>query len=194
MDKEEELFIPKTKHKGLKIILAILLIAGLAVGGYFLYQYKFNNPKVIVNKIIEGAKTSLDEAFNKTSGMEKYRINGYAKMDIKTKEKSPIIDILKEMELQFNGDIDTKEKIANITLSTKYKNDKLIDIKAYYENNEVYTLLDGLYDKYIRINIKDMLGENSPSFTAEDIKSLYTSVLDAFQKEVDKQEIKNILN
>ena len=38
MEKEikEELFIPKTKHKGLKIILAIILIGALAYGGYYL--------------------------------------------------------------------------------------------------------------------------------------------------------------
>ena len=54
--KEEELFIPKTKHKGLKIILATLLIVGLIIGGYFLYQYKFNNPKTIVKTVIADAK------------------------------------------------------------------------------------------------------------------------------------------
>ena len=147
--KEEELFIPKTKHKGLKIILAILLIAGLAAGGYFLYQYKFNNPKIVVTKIIEGAKNSLNEAIDKTSGMDKYRVNGYTKLNIKTEEASPITDIIKDIEFQFNGDIDAKNKLANVSLNTKYKSDKLVDVKLYYENNDIYALLDGLYGKYM---------------------------------------------
>ena len=54
--KDEDLFIPKTKHKGLKIMLAIILIALLGVGGYFLYQEKFNNPKATVMNIINDAE------------------------------------------------------------------------------------------------------------------------------------------
>ena len=60
-EKEEELFIPKTKYKGLKICLALLLIIGLAAGCYFLYQYKFNNPKTIVNNAIKEAKQNIQE-------------------------------------------------------------------------------------------------------------------------------------
>ena len=146
MEKEEELFIPKTKHKALKIILATLLIIGLITGGYFLYQYKFNNPKVIINNILDSVKTNIDSEINKFDEKEKYRVNGYIKMDANINKKDlPIADILTDLELQFNGEVDKTNDIANVTLSTKYRDDKLIDVKAYYEKHDVYALFEGLF-------------------------------------------------
>ena len=187
---EEELFIPKTKHKGLKIFLAILLIAGLAVGGYFLYQYKFNNPKVIINKILDTAKANINEVLNKVDENKKYHINGHIKMDANISEAAPIMDILKNIEVQFDGEADFKENIANFTLSSKYKNDKLIDIKTYYDKESIYLLLDDIYDKYLKFEAKEIIEESSIDLSTKDIKTLYNGLIDALQTEINKREIK----
>ena len=147
---KEETFIPKTKHKFLKILLAILIVAGLGVGAYFLYQKKFNDPKSIVSHILETASNS-DLVINKEAG--KYKVNGIVKIDANLgEEDAKVTEILKDIKYQFSGEVDLKDSIANLDVNTKYKDEKLLDFKAYLENNIYYVLLDGIYDKYLIIN------------------------------------------
>ena len=192
---EEELFIPKTKHKGLKIIIAILLIAGLAAGGYFLYQYKFNNPKVIVNTILNEAKASVNETFSKVDEGKMYHINGHVKMDFNIKgDMGEFFDIIKDLELQFDTETDFKNNISNFTINSKYKNEKLADIKGYYEDKTVYVLLDGIYDKYLKMKVEDLKNTNNSgnenNISTKDLNAVYEGLIDALQKEIDKNEIK----
>ena len=150
-DKEEELFIPKTKHKALKIIIGILLLGGLITGAYFLYQYKFNSPKSIINKVLEDELADIKESLINEFNADKYKIDGHIKVDANiTDELSSITNVLKDIEIQFNGEIDTKESTGVYNINTKYKNDKLIDIKTYYEKEITYILLEGIYDKYLK--------------------------------------------
>ena len=190
---KEELFIPKTKYKALKIILAIILIGGLMAGGYFLYQYKFNNPKNIVNNIITKAKSNIKESLNNVDDHSKYNISGLFKFDTNIDDEE--LKILKDIELQFNGEIDTKESIGNLDIGSKYQNEKLIDIKAYYEKDLVYLLLEDIYDKYLKINVKeDEVTESIPkiNLTKEEVETVFDALLNSFEKEVSKLDIKKV--
>ena len=190
---KEELFIPKTKYKALKIILAIILIGGLMAGGYFLYQYKFNNPKNIVNNIITKAKSNIKESLNNVDDHSKYNISGLFKFDTNINDEE--LKILKDIELQFNGEIDTKESIGNLDIGSKYQNEKLIDIKAYYEKDLVYLLLEDIYDKYLKINVKeDEVTESIPkiNLTKEEVETVFDALLNSFEKEVSKLDIKKV--
>ncbi len=190
---KEELFIPKTKYKALKIILAIILIGGLMAGGYFLYQYKFNNPKNIVNNIITKAKSNIKESLNNVDDHSKYNISGLFKFDTNIDDEE--LKILKDIELQFNGEIDTKESIGNLDIGSKYQNEKLIDIKAYYEKDLVYLLLEDIYDKYLKINVKeDEVTESIPkiNLTKEEVETIFDALLNSFEKEVSKLDIKKV--
>lgn len=191
MSKEvkEELFIPKTKHKGLKITLAILLIAGLIVGGYFLYQYKFNNPKQIVSNVINDAKENFKNKLAITDNSEIYKIDGHIKLDSNINDDT--FKILKELELLFSGQIDSKESISNITINTKYKSDELATINAYHENNIYYILLNDIYDKYLKIeNEENLENLNKININNKDIYTIYNSLLKAIEIEIDKLDIK----
>ena len=190
--KEEELFIPKTKHKGLKILLAILLIGGLLAGAYFLYQYKFNNPKVIINTILDDMKENNQEIKNDDINKNNYRIDGHLKIAMELDGEKLPTDILKDLELQFNGEVNAKDSIANIKFNTKYKNDKLLDFSTYYEDKTVYLLLDDIYDKYIKMDIGDVKQavETDVTFDDEDIKNIMNSILDSLQQEINKHEVK----
>jgi hypothetical protein len=190
MNKEvkEELFIPKTKHKGLKITLAILLIAGLIVGGYFLYQYKFNSPKQIVSNIINDAKEDFQKKLNETKNSELYKIEGHIKLDSNIDDDT--FKILKDLELLFSGEIDSKESISNFNINTKYKNDELATIKAYKEKNVYYILLDGIYDKYLKTENEVDSNLSKININKKDLYTFYISLLNAYEKELENYDIK----
>lgn len=197
MEKEEELFIPKTKHKGLKITIGIILIAGLITGAYFLYQYKFNNPKSIINKVLEDAEADIKEKMINEFNSDKYKIDGHIKVEANmSDELSSISDVLKDIEVQFNGEIDTKESTGVYTINTKYKNDKLINIKTYYEKEMSYVLFEGIYDKYLKTDtskeqektiITDMPNLN---INPNDIQVLTSSLLSSLKKAVNDLDFK----
>ena len=192
---EEELFIPKTKHKALKIILAILLLGGVITGGYFLYQYKFNNTKKIITDSLEEFKADIRDNLTTDFGENKYKIEGHAKIDANiTEELSSITDVIKNIEVQFDGEFDLKESISNYNINTKYKNDKLISAKVYNEKNTVYMLLDGIYDKYIKIDTtkeqENTIITEMPNvyINPKEIESITNSVINSFEKEITNLE------
>lgn len=193
---QEELFIPKTKNKVLKIILAILLIVGLGIGAYLLYQYKFNNPKVTISNALENARSNIKESFKEVNQKGIYKVNGHIKVDsnLNSGEISEILKILKDLELQFGGELDSKNLVANFTLNSKYKNDKLVDIKGYFENNTIYLLLDGLYDKYIKFDTKQtemtLPSLSNLEINPSDIETILDSLLTAAKKEFTELDIK----
>lgn len=201
MENQEELFIPKRKHVALKIIIAVILIAGLVVGGYFLYQNKFNNPNKIVSDILEKERKNIDDSFNKAvNTSDKYEINGLVKANVElSNELKDIANLINDINLQFNGQIDPTNNVYNINLDTKYKNDKLLDIKAHYENETIYVLLDKLFDKYLKISTKDLTSMansesiSQPEITKDDIKTITNSLFDAIKKELDNHELKKEL-
>ena len=189
---KEELFIPKTKHKGLKICLAIILIAGLIVGGYFLYQYKFNNSKTIITNALEEAKGNIKEAFKEVASNKKYKLDGHIKIDSNIDDET--FQLLKDIELQLSGEMDLDESISNYQINTKYKNDKLMDISFYQEKNDVYLLLEGLYDKYIKIDANEQtqsLPTNIPkiNINPDDVKTIMNAIITSLEEEIYQLEI-----
>ena len=201
-NENEELFIPKTKHKFLKIFFAILLIGAIGIGGYFLYQEKFNNPKNIVKNILENDKMSFETILNNDNKVDKYKINGIMKIDANLDEESKsVTDIIKNIDLQFSGEIDTTNSIANVDINTKYKDEKLLDLNMYYEKNIAYLLLKDVYDKYLKLNNKqDNIDEtlkeeitksiNDLKININDIKVIINSLGNAFKEEIMNYDFK----
>lgn len=188
---QEELFIPKTKHKFLKILLASLIVIGMAIGGYFIYQSKFNNPNKTVTKLLEDANTNVDKAFETSSQSGKYKVNGLVKVDGSLPdEMKGIMDLIKQLSLQFNGEIDLDSKNGLLDLNTKYKDDKLINIKTVFENNDTYIYLEDIFDKYIKLS-NETVTEELPTVEVDvnASKTLVKSLINAFNKELDNHEL-----
>ena len=57
----DEPFIEKSKHKGLKIFLLILLIVGLIGGAYYYYKNYYNNPVEKVKNVIITLEEKINE-------------------------------------------------------------------------------------------------------------------------------------
>lgn len=193
-ENQEELFIPKTKHKFLKILLAVFLVAAMAIGGYFLYQNKFSSPNKIVTNILEDTTKYIDKVFDEVDNQSgKYKLSGLVKIDGNlTNEMNGLMDLLKQVSLQFDGEVDLDKEIGILNLNTKFKNDKLLNIRSYYGNNDVYFFLEDLFDKYIKIS-SDTLSTSSDKLSkteinANDIKIVIKSIINALQDEINKHE------
>lgn len=191
--KDEELFIPKTKFKFLKILLAIILIGGLCTGAYLLYQDKFSNPKNIVKNALEKNLKTEKNLLIDEEGI--YKINGFAKVNANLgKENEAVTNMIKDIAFQFSGEIDTKESIANIEYDTEYKDEKLINIKSFIENNTYYILLDGIYDNYLKIKNNDVNSEsfkeamNSIQINSNDINTILNALEKSFSEEIVKYD------
>ncbi len=187
MEKKEELFIPKTKNKGLKITIGIVLLLALAVGAYFLFQYKFNNSKNIVVNFLDQAEENINYSFKEVN--DAYKGNGHLKINTNIKEDG--LDLLNDLELLFDGEVDTEQKIWNLNISTKYKNDKLVDVKTYQENNVYYFLLDGVYDKYIKTEVKEedkVIDTQRLNVNQKSIKTVLQSIVNSLKKEINNQK------
>lgn len=191
--KDEELFIPKTKYKFLKILLAIILIGGLCTGAYLLYQDKFSNPKNIVKNALEKNLKTEKNLLIDEEGI--YKINGFAKVNANLgKENEAVTNMIKDIAFQFSGEIDTKESIANIEYDTEYKDEKLINIKSFIENNTYYILLDGIYDNYLKIKNNDVNSEsfkeamNSIQINSNDINTILNALEKSFSEEIVKYD------
>ena len=68
---------------------------------------------------------------------EAYKVDGHIKIDTNlTDQMIDGISVLKDIELQFSGEVDSKNSIANMTINTKYKSGKLLDLKLYLEKED----------------------------------------------------------
>ena len=193
MEKEikEELFIPKTKHKGLKIILAIILIGALAYGGYYLYKEKFCNPNITVSNIIEDSEKQIKNDLNDNN---LYKINGILKIDGKLNEEyKPVMDILKNLDLNFILESDAKNNLFNISLNTKYKKEQLPDINIYNENDSLYILLQDVFDKYIEISSDEISRDveiKEKDISKSDIETMINSIIKAIKSSIKSLDYK----
>lgn len=191
---QEELFIPKTKHKFLKILLALIIIGGIGVGGYFLYQEKFNDPKSIVRNVLGSNKNSVSNSLIANEDLDKYKINGIVRVDADLgKINENVTNILKDITLQFGGEVDFKESIANIEINTKYKNERLIDLSTYFENGNTYLHLDDIFNKYIKFDnmedgesIKDVL--KNIKLKQNELNTIINSIKKSFKEEIMKYD------
>ena len=194
---QDELFIPKTKNKVLKIILAIILIGALCTGGYLLYQDKFNNPKAIVKRALTTSIEEYKSSMNIDESMTKYKFNGLIKMEANLGEELlDITEIIKNIDLQFSGEADLNNSISNININSRYKDEKLLNFRAYFDNDNAYLLLEDIYDKYIKLdntaNNESLVIDDIPTININpnDTNTIINSIHKAFNKEIDKLEFK----
>lgn len=195
--KKEETFIPKTKYKALKIMLAILLIGALIAGGYLLYKDKFCNPNKTVTTILEDIEKEAKNEF-KENNSKLYKLNGVLKVDANiSPEYKPYTEILKNMDMQFSFDVDESNKILNGVLNTKYKEEQLLDINMFLENDTLYMSLKDVYDKYLKFTLNDITKEKDIevpkiSINEEDIKTITNSVIKALKASINDLEFKRL--
>ncbi len=187
---QEELFIEKTKHKTLKIIISIMLIVIMILGGYYYYnkinspQNKYNNIKEAINKKINNNNfLKLDSPL---------KINGLLKYDIEDSVKyKEIKNIINNLTIQMNGEIDLNNNLSNLNINSKYKDDSFISFQTYKENNMNYLYLFDIFNKYILLddaNIKNISFEEVKS----SLKSIILELFNTINPDIIKRNVQTI--
>lgn len=169
----------KPKKKGL--ILGIVVLALVIVALISVCLINSSKPEKIYYSAID-----------KILKIEKSESNSI-KLDTKTKITAESDDNTNEEELEklakcafgFGVQTDAENKKEIVNLSLEYENNPEISAQLYYNNDAAYAYLDGIFDKYIKIELEDE--------QKEDLKTIFESAKStAEQEKLDKaiEEIK----
>ena len=146
---DENFNVKKSKKKGLIIggvILSIIVIAIILV--YFLV---ISNPKLIFGKAID--KVFAVDSKNYDSMKMSTRITASVKADDPTYQTQ--LDEVEKFTLKAETQVDIEENEKIVELGLEYDNESMINAQLYYNDGEMYTYLEGLFDKYIKIDLDE---------------------------------------
>lgn len=163
------------------VIFVIIALLGLAFFGGKYYLASRNNIKIFMNNYFNELEDNIGKN-NSTSGSLSLNVNG----DTTDKEEK-IFKILNNLDFSMNYGIDTKENITNIDISTNYYGDKLININAYIEDNNIYLSSSDLYSKYIKIENKKEDNSEKKSMTNDDYKVIINSISTAVSESLKEE-------
>lgn len=183
---DDELFIPKKKHVFIKLI-AILLIIGLFLGGgYYYYKNFYNNPKKVFEYVCEAIEKKLN---NDKKELKNIEINGLINFDLDLgMEYQETTDIINNLSLQFNSQIDYSNNISISNINTKYKEQKLINFKTFSDNDNFYFYLEDLFDKYIKIDKKQIIDTKELDKNKDSINIIMEEILMVLKNKLSNLE------
>ena len=180
----------KKGKKGLIICIALALIVIAIVCACFMMGSK-SKPKSIFKSFVNKLELQKGSKINEIKAVST-NIDLSAKLSTEDEEMQTIFNEISKCKLQAGAqlDIDGKKEIVQVGL--KYSDQDVIDAKLVYDSKDIYAYLDGIFDKYIKINSdEEQLEELNNVF--EKLKDQYSNLKSDNSKEVIKI-IKNILN
>lgn len=152
MEQTEQINIKKPKKRRkiiLGIILAIIIIAVIAlVAVYFLVfstpQYIFANA---LNSIFNMEAQTYDTVKMATT------LNGSIQFEDDSINEQ--LADLENLSINLGSQVDYKNQSETVDLGLQYEDESVIGAKFYLKDGEMYTLLDGLYDNYIKVDLEE---------------------------------------
>jgi len=189
---DENFNVKKSKKKGLIIggvILAIIVIAIVLV--YFLV---ISNPKFIFGKAID--KVFAFDSENYDSMKMSTKITASIEADDPTYQTE--LDEIEKFTLKAGTQVDVEGNEEIFELGLEYDNESMIDAQLYYNDGEMYTYLEGLFDKYIKIDldekqqeqVEDIFGYITMGNTDKEYLVEFRNELKAEMKEIGTYEKK----
>jgi len=189
---DENFNVKKSKKKGLIIggvILAIIVIAIVLV--YFLV---ISNPKFIFGKAID--KVFAFDSENYDSMNMSTKITASIEADDPTYQTE--LDEIEKFTLKAGTQVDVEGNEEIVELGLEYDNESMIDAQLYYNDGEMYTYLEGLFDKYIKIDldekqqeqVEDIFGYITMGNTDKEYLVEFRNELKAEMKEIGTYEKK----
>jgi len=139
---------PKSKKGIIALVLAIIIIlVGLLGFGFYLLK----SPKMIfsslINKVYKEASAAMVD-FNTMSGSFTLQTN------IETNDESNMMyEIINNVFVGIDYELDYNNKTALTKITTKYSDEKLVDLEVYLKESSGYVLLKDIYDKYISVDL-----------------------------------------
>lgn len=146
---DENFNVKKPKKKGLIIggIAAIVIIVAILVA-YFL---TLGNPKYIFGKAIDKL-FAID-----TQNYDSIKFDTEIKASVEAEDVTyqQYLEELEKLTIKAGAQLDVSEKSEIVNLGLDYDKESVIDAQVYYNNGDIYTYFDGLFDKYIQIEMDD---------------------------------------
>ena len=178
----------KPKKKGLLIggiVAAVIIVALVLV--YFLV---LTNPKFIFSKAIDKLLTVDSEEY------ESIKLNTTIKASVEAEDLTMQTQLaeVEKYAVEAGIQMDSEEKKEIVDLGLKYDNQPVIDAQVYYNNGEMYAYFEGIFDKYIQIDMeeeqKEQLDEIFDSINSEDAKNsekIIKIVRDEFKAQIKEK-------
>lgn len=147
---DEKINVKKTKKKGLIIGLGIAIFA-IIVAVLLIYFLVLTNPKFVFGKTIDKLfkvdfevyeTIKVESSINVSADLENTTYQEYAKE-------------IEKCTLNLGIQMAPKSKQEIVDLGLNYNKEAVADAQIYYNNGEMYAYLDGLFDKYIQMDIDE---------------------------------------
>lgn len=139
--------VKRPKKKGLiigGIVAAVVIIALVLV--YFLV---FAKPEFIFN-------SAIDKLFKaETKKYDSIKVTSKIGVSIETEDES-MKEQLSEVEkyaLKLGAQMDFEKKQEIVDLGLEYDKEAVADAKVYYNDEDIYVYFEGLFDKYIKVDM-----------------------------------------
>ncbi len=145
----EDFNVKKPKKKGLivgGIIAAVIVIAFILV--YFLVLAK---PQFIFNR-------AIDKLFKiESTDYDSIKLDSKVRVSIESEDSSmqQQLEEIEKYSLKLGSQMDFENKQEIVDLGLEYDNNQVVDAQVYYNDGEMYTYLDGLFDKYIKLDVDE---------------------------------------
>lgn len=145
----ENFDVKKPKKKGL--IIGGIVVAVVIVALVLLYSLVLTNPKFIFNKAIDKLLAVDSEQYDSV------KINTEIKASVEAEDTTYEAQLaeVEKYKVKFGAQMDFKDKKEIVDLGLAYDNQSVIDAQLYYNDGEMYTYLEGLFDKYIQIDVDE---------------------------------------
>lgn len=146
----EQINTKKPKKKGkiiLGIILAIIIIAIIAlVAVYFLV---FSTPQYIFASTVDSIFNMKAQTYNTVKSA--VTLNGSVQFEDESINEQ--LTDLENFSINIGSQIDYQNQSEIVDLGLQYEDESVVGARFYFKDGEMYTLLDGLYDDYIKVNL-----------------------------------------
>lgn len=139
---------PKKKWKIiLGIILAIIIIAIIAlVAVYFLV---FSTPQYIFASTVDSIFNMKAQTYNTVKSA--VTLNGSVQFEDESINEQ--LTDLENFSINIGSQIDYQNQSEIVDLGLQYEDESVVGARFYFKDGEMYTLLDGLYDDYIKVDL-----------------------------------------
>ena len=162
----ENFNVKKPKKKGLMItgIIAAVVVVALVL----LYFLVLTSPKFIFGKTIDKLLAVETESY------ETVKIDTKIKADVELEDATYQAQLaeIEKYTLKAGVQMNAEEKQEIVDLGLEYDNQAVIDAQVYYNDGEMYAYFEGLFDKYIEIDMdeetKAQLDELFETVTSEE--------------------------
>ncbi len=144
----EDFNVKKPKKKALIIagVIAILVIISVVLI-YFLISSK---PQFVFNKTIDKLFEIESKDFNSIKFDSKINIA----LEAEDKSIQTQLAEIEKCDLKVGAQLDFNKQQEMIDLGLEYDDDEVIDIKGYYTDEQMYMYLEGIFDKYIQLDME----------------------------------------